>query len=322
MKPSRPLVSVILAVKDGAKTLPKVLDSLLVQTYSNIEIVVVNDGSKDKTGNILEEYKRKDQRIKVITNKKNLGKCLSRNIALENSKGKYVAINDADDISYPHRIERELEYLENNLNVYLVGSRANVLEESGKRIGISWGKKDPVDVTQLLLEKNVLVHSSVMFRNEKVFFYRDKFPRAQDYDLYLQIVAHKKKIHVLPNILVGYSTKRDIEYGDYLIDQIVFSHTMQKLAKQYLKTGKDSYNEVNREYMYEIFPKDELDTLYFLKSYTQGDYKKARKEILDIVKTYGLNVKRFIYLIDSCLGGKFVSLAKRFKRYLRNIFNV
>lgn len=141
MKPSRPLVSVILAVKDGAKTLPKVLDSLLVQTYSNIEIVVVNDGSKDKTGNILEEYKRKDQRIKVITNKKNLGKCLSRNIALENSKGKYVAINDADDISYPHRIERELEYLENNLNVYLVGSRANVLEESGKRIGISWGKK-------------------------------------------------------------------------------------------------------------------------------------------------------------------------------------
>ncbi len=322
MKPSRPLVSVILAVKDGAKTLPKVLDSLLVQTYSNIEIVVVNDGSKDKTGNILEEYKRKDQRIKVITNKKNLGKCLSRNIALENSKGKYVAINDADDISYPHRIERELEYLENNLNVYLVGSRANVLEESGKRIGISWGKKDPVDVTQLLLEKNVLVHSSVMFRNEKVFFYRDKFPRAQDYDLYLQIVAHKKKIHVLPNILVGYSTKRDIEYGDYLIDQIVFSHTMQKLAKQYLKTGKDSYNEVNREYMYEIFPKDELDTLYFLKSYTQGDYKKARKEILDIVKTYGLNVKRFIYLIDSCLGGNFVSLAKRFKRYLRNIFNV
>ena len=107
MKSNRPLVSVILAVKDGYETLSKTLNALLVQTYSNIEVIVVNDGSTDKTGKLLEEYSRKDSRIKVITNKKNLGKCISRNIGIENSKGKYIAINDADDISCPHRIDRK-----------------------------------------------------------------------------------------------------------------------------------------------------------------------------------------------------------------------
>ena len=153
-----------------------------------------------------------------------------------------------------------------------------------------------------------------MFRNEQDFFYRKKFPRAQDYDLYLQIVSRRKKIHILPNILVAYSTKKDIEYGEYLIDQIVFSYTMQKLAKQYLKTGKDSYDKVNKEYMYEIFPQEELDMLYFLQSYTQGNYKKARKEMINILKIYGINIKRLLYLIDVYLGGRIFSLGKNIKR--------
>ena len=322
MKSNRPLVSVILAVKDGEKTLHKVLDSLLNQTYSNLEIVVVNDGSKDKTASILERYERKDSRVKVITNKRNLGKCKSRNKAIKESTGKYIAVNDADDISYPHRIERELEYLANNQKVYLVGSRANILDEQGKRIGISWGKKEPANISGLLLQRNVLVHSSVMFRNEQEFFYREKFPRAQDYDLYLQMVAHRKRIHILPNILVGYSTKKDIEYGEYLIDQIVFSYTMQKLAKQYLKTGKDMYEKITKEYMYEIFPKDELAMLYFLQSYTQEDFRKAQKEMIVIIKTYGINIQRVIYLIDAYLGGGIFRLGKKLKRYIRNIFNV
>ncbi len=322
MKSNRPLVSVILAVKDGGKTLPKVLDSLLNQTYSNIEIVVVNDGSKDKTANILERYEKKDSRVKVIINKRNLGKCKSRNKAIKESTGKYIAVNDADDISYPHRIERELEYLENNQKVYLVGSRANILDEQGNRIGISWGKKEPAYISRLLLQKNILVHSSVMFRNEQEFFYREKFPRAQDYDLYLQMVAHRKRIYLLPNILVGYSTKKDIEYGEYLIDQIVFSYTMQKLANQYLKTGKDSYERITKEYMYEVFPKEELDMLYFLQSYTQEDFKKAQKKMVEIIREHGLNGQRLLYLIDAYLGGKIFRLGKSIKRYIRNIFNV
>lgn len=322
MENSRPLVSVLIAVKDGAKTISDVLDALLVQSYSNIEIVIVNDGSTDKTGDILERYQQKDKRIKVITNKKNLGRCKSRNIGIEECKGKYIAINDADDISCPHRIETEVRYLEQNLNVYLVVSRANILDENGKRIAISWGKKYPEDISKLLLEKNVVVHSSIMFRNKKEFLYREKFPRAQDYDFYLQIISRGNRVDLLPNILVGYKSKKDIEYGEYLIDQIVFSYTMRKLAQEYIQSGKDSYDMVTKEYMYKIFPKDELDTLYFLQSYTQGEYKKARKQILGIIKKYKITPKRILYLIDSYLGGSIFTLGKGIKRYFRNIFNI
>lgn len=320
MVSSKPLVSVIMAVRNGEKSLKKTLNALLRQTYTNIEIVVVNDASTDKTAVILEEYVKKDSRLKVITNKERLERCISRNIAIEASKGKYIAVNDADDISCPHRIETEEKYLESNPDVYLVGGRANILDERGKKIGISWGKRVPVDITERLVEGNVLVHSSIMFRNKKEFFYREKFLRAQDYDLYLQVIGSGYLVHLLPNILVEYKSKKDLLYDDYLIDQLVYSYTIQKLCKQKLKKGKDMYEDIDREYMYDIYPQDGLDFLYFLQLYTRGDFKEARKKMVKILGVYGFSFRRFIYLVDTYFKGKLLSTAKYFKRGILSLF--
>lgn len=322
MVSNKPLVSVIMAVRNGEKSLKKTLSALLRQTYTNIEIVIVNDASTDKTSVILEEFIKKDSRVKVITNKERLERCVSRNIAIEGSKGKYIAVNDADDISCPHRIETEVKYLESNPDVYLVGGRANILDEKGEKIGTSWGKRTPVDITERLIEGNVLVHSSIMFRNKKEFFYREKFLRAQDYDLYLQVVGSGHLVHLLPNILVEYMSKKDILYDDYLIDQLVYSYTIQNLCKEKLREGKDMYEDIDREYMYDIYPQDDLDFLYFLQLYTQGDFKEARKKIVKIMGVYGFNIKRFLYLIDTYFKGRLISSAKYLKRGILNSFTL
>ncbi len=89
------LISIIINVYNGEKYIKKCIDSALNQTYKNIEIIIVNDSSTDKTSNIINKYK--DKRIRIINNKKNLGLSLSRNIGIDNSKGKYLYFIDADD---------------------------------------------------------------------------------------------------------------------------------------------------------------------------------------------------------------------------------
>ena len=117
MNQNDPLVSIVLPVHNGEKYIRESLDSCLKQTYENIEIVVIDDASDDSTPEILEEYEKKFDKVKVFTIEKqnSLGAVL--NIGIKASNGSYIARMDADDIMYPTRIEKQVEFLENNKDV-------------------------------------------------------------------------------------------------------------------------------------------------------------------------------------------------------------
>ena len=108
------LISVILNVYNGEKYINKCIDSVINQTYKNIEILVINDGSTDNTVNIVKKYK--DKRIKLINNKKNLGLALSRNVGIDNAKGRYLYFVDIDDFI----LEDTIEYLYKLIKKYNV----------------------------------------------------------------------------------------------------------------------------------------------------------------------------------------------------------
>lgn len=126
-----PKVSVVMSVYNGEKYLPETIDSILNQTFKDFEFIIINDGSTDKTAKILTSYD--DPRIRIF-NQENMGLTKSLNRAISLAKGEYIARMDADDISYPERLKKQVDYLNKNPDIGLVGSKYIRIDKRGRKI--------------------------------------------------------------------------------------------------------------------------------------------------------------------------------------------
>ena len=129
---SLPLVSIITPVFNREEYISLCINSILNQTYRHFEYFIIDDGSADKTSKIIEEYLQSDKRITVITNSYNLGATKSYNKGVEASKGKYLMRLDSDDIAFPDRIEKQINYLEKNKKIFALGTGSELIDENGK----------------------------------------------------------------------------------------------------------------------------------------------------------------------------------------------
>ncbi|HOV13573.1 MAG TPA: glycosyltransferase [Spirochaetota bacterium] len=206
----QPLISVILPVYNGSLYLKEAIDSILKQTFTDFEFIIINDGSKDNSEEIIKSYK--DYRI-IYISQQNRGLAATLNIGIKLSKGKYIARMDQDDISLPVRFEKQIDFLEKNINYDLVGTWAKIFpDKTNKRF-----HKHPTDNIKLkyfLLFNNPFVHSSVMIRKsvfDKVGFYSEDKGRQppEDYELWSRI-ARVSFIANIPEVLLFY---REVSTG-------------------------------------------------------------------------------------------------------------
>jgi glycosyltransferase involved in cell wall biosynthesis/GT2 family glycosyltransferase len=183
-----PKISVIMSVYNDEKYLKEAVESILNQTYSDFEFIIVNDGSTDNTKKILHQFS--DPRIKIINNEKNIGLTKSLNIALKSARGEYIARMDGDDISHPLRFEKQVAFLEKHQECLVLGTFMHMIDENGNKIGL-WGRYENFeDIKTGLLIQNEIGHGSTMLRRsaiEKVGYYDENFLYAQDYDLWLRL---------------------------------------------------------------------------------------------------------------------------------------
>lgn len=156
------LASVVMAVYNGEKYIKETIDSVLNQSFTDFEFIIVNDGSTDNTTSILAGYT--DKRIQII-NQKNVGLSKSLNNGIAYAKGKYIARIDADDRCHINRLEKQLAYLSINQDVVLVGSNANIIDEEGNFLYTSEVIKS-VENLKIFEEHNPFLHSSVIFKKE------------------------------------------------------------------------------------------------------------------------------------------------------------
>lgn len=204
-----PKVSVLMSVYDGDRFLRESIESILSQTFTDFEFIIVNDASTDKTADILKAYSFRDPRIKIITNKTNLGLTKSLNIGIKESTGEYIARMDSDDISLPERIEKQVKFLDENKDHGVVGALVYAIDETGKRIDgfKNWIHEiDNKTIQKKLIKRNVVVHPLAVVRKstlDLVGGYDESFRYAQDYDLWFRI-AMISKIHNLPEFLMNY----------------------------------------------------------------------------------------------------------------------
>lgn len=202
MSPKNPLVSVLMAVYNGEKFLREAIDSILNQTYTNFEFLIVNDGSADLTEEIILSYS--DSRIRYIKNETNLKLIESLNKGLELANGKYIARMDADDISLPNRIEKQVAFLEDNLEIGVLGTWVRTIGlENNYEVHFKQGHDQ---IRFELFFHNYLHHPTVMLRNDlikKNKIYYENYLHAEDYALWVKLTEFTK-IDILPEILVNY----------------------------------------------------------------------------------------------------------------------
>lgn len=200
---NKPLVTVFIAVYNGEKYIKDSLESIIKQTYENLEILIIDDGSTDNTCSIINKYN--DSRIKLIKNKSNKGLPYTRNKALELFKGKYLAILDADDISVPHRIERQVDFLENHKNIDVVTSNYTVFNNKiSKNIKIN-RNIDRIKIS--LIFGCSLCNSTAMIRKDSLEKYNIRYNPscfvAQDYEMWCQF-SKKGNIYNIQDTLLRY----------------------------------------------------------------------------------------------------------------------
>lgn len=199
-----PLVSVIMPVYNGERYLKEAIESILLQTFKDFEFIIINDGSKDNSLNIIQSFK--DSRVKIIDNENNLGieRCLNLGFSL--ASGKYIARMDCDDISISTRLYEQVKYMEANPDVVVCGSW---IKEFGVGIAtkIVKYKKTNDKLNVMLLFGNCMAHPSVIIRAEIIkryhLEYSDKFKYAEDYELWTRLKEHGKLAN-LPKVLLLY----------------------------------------------------------------------------------------------------------------------
>ena len=164
-KMASPLVSVIIPCYNAEKYVEEAIRSVMTQTYSNLEIIVTDDCSSDNTLMILETLAAEDSRIKVIKNEENLKIVKSLNNMIEVAQGKYIARMDADDISLPERIEKQVSFLESNPEYGLCGTNAWHIDENGKKIGKSYLPVTHEENKFYLAYYSTFYHPTIMLRS-------------------------------------------------------------------------------------------------------------------------------------------------------------
>lgn len=211
-----PEVSVIITVYNGERYLKSAIDSVLQQTASNFELIVVDDGSDDRTPEILAEAKA-DHRVKVIS-KPRMGRARALNVGWRQAVGEFIAILDADDLAAPDRLEKQVTFLRQNPEVGALATACTLLDIDTGKARISYEPLTDGEVQKMLVRRNPVEHSTVMMPRhvlERVNGYNEGYKVFIDYELWVRI-AEQYPIVILPDVLATRRTHLH-EYFQYRI---------------------------------------------------------------------------------------------------------
>jgi glycosyltransferase involved in cell wall biosynthesis len=203
----KPVITVILPAYNAQPYIVPAVQSILDQTFGNFEFIIIDDGSTDQTLAVLQDFARKDSRIRLTT-RPNTGYVVALNEGLAQAQGEFIARMDADDISLPTRFEKQLAYLRANPNCVLLGTAVAQMDQAGALIGpmpdIAFGH-DQID-RALLRRGWPMVHPSIMARTSamrSINGYVVDFCPNEDHDLFLRL-AEVGTVQNLPDVLLNY----------------------------------------------------------------------------------------------------------------------
>jgi glycosyltransferase involved in cell wall biosynthesis len=254
-----PKISVIMPVYNGERYLRESIESILGQTFTDFEFIIINDASTDSSAKIMQSYD--DSRIRITNNSTNIGLTRSLNMALELAEGEYIARQDDDDISLPERFEKQIKYFEEQPETAVLGTSIYTIDEDGEIIGKRVISAEP---SRNSFHDSFLIHGSTMYKKDiirKLGGYNEIFRLSQDFDLWLRVAKHHQ-IRGIPETLYKlryHQRSLQIKYRDEaaLYHLLALRIDRDELDERALKDIKDngimsfySYLDVNERVFY------------------------------------------------------------------------
>jgi glycosyltransferase involved in cell wall biosynthesis len=220
-----PAVTVLMSVYNGLPYLDQAVESILVQTFSNFEFLIIDDGSTDGSREVLKTWADRDERIRLVLHSKNRGLGYSLHEGVKKAQGNWIARMDDDDIALPDRLERQISYLSENPDVDILSGWAIDCDGDGNPLRL---RQVPISHDEIvrLIWTIPIVHPAVIFRRSAILdagSYSSTLRRRQDYDLWFRCVEAGLRFANLPEPLIyyrftdDYYEKNDL---DTAVDQV------------------------------------------------------------------------------------------------------
>lgn len=235
MNPSN-LISVVMSCYNNESSISSSIESILSQSYENFELLIMDDNSEDETYTIIKKYKANDNRVKIFQNNKNIGLTKSLNILIKNSKGSYIARQDADDISYKARLEYQINFL-NNSSFDAHTTRAKV--KNSQRVVPKYSIYLPNKFVAKF--KNPFIHGTLLIKKSVLFdinLYDEKFYYAQDYKLFMDLLNNNYKIKNSRKVLYELNIEDNIS-SKFRNEQEYFAKCAQNQTVPFIVNGSD-----------------------------------------------------------------------------------
>jgi glycosyltransferase involved in cell wall biosynthesis len=294
---SNPMISVVMPVYNAEKFLEEAIQSILTQTYKDFEFIIINDGSSDKSLEIIKKYRESDERI-ILVSRENKGLVFSLNEGIKKAKGNYIARMDADDISLPKRFEKQIKFLEKE-NIDICGSHYFIIDKNNKYISARVVSTE-IDFNKIILTRSVpFAHGSVMFKkdfyiNNNLKYGLTSYFKAEDYALWQQFSLNNARISNVDEFLFKY---RNLD-NTLSKQNINYTHSLE-LSKKYIFINYDHLILVFNEYINKVavlndFEKEQL-SYFLIKTFLKGQVIKKLKAIKKI--GISINIINFIRII-------------------------
>lgn len=278
-----PTISVVMSVYNGAAYLNEAIDSILKQTFENFEFIIIDDGSTDRSNEIVKSYK--DKRI-VFIEQENTGLAIALNNAIRVSKTNLIARMDADDISLPNRLSLQFAFLENHAECIAVGGNAEIIDKDGIYVYTSKQRVEWDEIKDIL-PNTPFYHSSTMYR-KSAFEKAGGYPEIYGIEdiVFFNRLSEIGELRNLPDLLIKYRlvptaiTTKSGKEGKIIyiiLKQIIRDNKLSTENKEKLFQIKKNINPTEKECIYFI---------HLAKKYLFNNYQlaKARKNLLKAIK--------------------------------------
>lgn len=236
-----PTISILMSVFNGAQYVSDAIGGILAQTFRDWELIIIDDCSTDKTPELIGRVR--DDRIRIMRNSQNLGLTRSLNLGLEYASGKYIARQDADDISLPRRLETQLEFLRLNPEVGLLGTSIITIDAASRITGQSQNPLTNTEIQVDALVRNHIAHGSVVMRRaviDVVGTYDSRFVYAQDYELWLRLMQHFEVANLSAPLYLRRMHPAAISQQQRNAQSSFVRLAARQAAKRYLAASPDS----------------------------------------------------------------------------------
>ncbi|MCK4815385.1 glycosyltransferase [bacterium] len=317
-----PKISVIMSVYNGEKYLRKAIESVLSQTFTGFDFIIVNDGSTDDSLRIIQSYH--DERIRVINNEWNIGLTKSLNKAIKESCAEYIARQDADDISLPNRFDEQMQFFEKHPEVSLLGTSIYRIDSNGKMTGkmITLAKPTMKD----LFKGNQFNHGSVMVKRrvlDDVGGYNELCKYAQDHDLWLRIAKHYEVRNLTKILYKLRSHNKNVRFTNGE-EAVLYSILAPKLTKESLEEEiLEDINEKGIRSLYQYLSKDEEIVVHKAKASLHtdnGNIKLAREEYKKIFSLTPFDLENDINIMRSYFGRDMMIKSSKLYEHITNLY--